>query len=69
MTHLNKAGAKLMFFASCPKCKKKFGIEPRFIGLFVERLIKHFGMGNFKGVRDLLAQAQDNISHSKEKEG
>ncbi|MFH1564277.1 MAG: hypothetical protein ABIC82_00270 [bacterium] len=57
--------SKLMFFVSCPKCKKKFGIEPKYIFLYIKRIVASFGE-KFSGVGDMLSAAQDSIKKRKE---
>lgn len=59
--------AKLLFFASCPKCKKKFGCEPKYIQMYLERLIGHY-KNRFKGIKSMLEQAQTDTKGAK-KEG
>ncbi len=52
--------AKLMFFASCPQCKKKFGIEPRYIMLYLARIIKRY-KERYGRVSQMLEAAQADI--------
>jgi hypothetical protein len=59
--------AKLLFFASCPKCKKKFGCEPKYIQMYLERLIG-FYENRFKSIKAMLEQTQTDIKGAK-KEG
>lgn len=56
---------KLMFFVSCPKCKKKFGIEPKYILLYIKRIVGAFGK-QCSGVGDMLSAAQESIKNKKE---
>lgn len=67
---LPKSSGKLMFFVSCPKCKKKFGIEPKYILLYIKRIVGAFGQ-KFSGVGAMLSAAQNSIGRkqSNQKEG
>jgi hypothetical protein len=49
-----------MFFVSCPKCKKKFGVEPKYILLYIKRIVAAFGK-KFSGVGEMLSAAQESI--------
>lgn len=55
-----KNPGKLMFFVSCPKCKKKFGIEPKYILMYIKRIVGVFGK-KFTGVGEMLSAAQNAI--------
>lgn len=55
-----------MFWSTCPKCKKKFGNPPKYVQMFLERLIAHY-KNNFKGVKTMLEQAEKDL-HGTRKE-
>jgi hypothetical protein len=55
---MNKA--KLMFFVSCPACKKKFGIEPKYITMYLHRIIANY-KERFKRISEMLEAAQTDV--------
>ena len=63
-TRPTQSAGKLMFFVSCPKCKKKFGIEPKYILMYIKRIVGVFGQ-KFPGVGAMLSAAQDSIGRNK----
>lgn len=61
---MNKA--KLMFFVSCPECRRKFGVEPKYILMYLTRVIDHY-KNRFKRISEMLQAAQRDIkSRAKE---
>lgn len=59
--------AKLMFFVSCPKCKHKFGVEPRYIMMYLSRVIAHY-KERFGRISEMLQAAQEDVRGQKAKE-
>lgn len=55
-----KDKAKMMFFVSCPDCKRKFGVEPRFIMMYLTRVIAHY-KERFGRISEMLQAAQEDI--------
>lgn len=51
---------KLMFFVSCPQCKKKFGVEPKYISMYLSRIIAQY-KERFGRISEMLAAAQADI--------
>ena len=60
--------AKLGFFAACPKCKKKFMVEPRFIAMYLSRIIERY-KNKHTGVGHMLAAAQQELKGVKAESG
>lgn len=55
-----------MFFVSCPKCKRKFGVEPKYIMMYLARIFENYKT-RFKKISEMLTAAQDEIkSQAKE---
>jgi len=52
--------SKLMFFVSCPECKKKFGVEPKYISMYLARIIAQY-KERFGRISEMLAAAQADI--------
>ena len=59
---------QMKFWASCPHCKKKFGIEPKFITMYLKRVIKNY-KGRFSRLNEMLVEAQEEIGRDKKKRG
>ena len=55
---MNKA--KLMFFVSCPKCKHKYGVEPKYILMYLSRVYVHY-KDRFGKISQMLEAAQQDI--------
>ena len=55
---MNKA--KLMFFVSCPACKRKFGVEPKYITMYLARIIANY-KERFGRISEMLEAAQNDI--------
>ena len=53
---MNKA--KLMFFVSCPACKRKFGVEPKYITMYLARIIANY-KERFGRISEMLEAAQN----------
>jgi hypothetical protein len=51
---------KLMFFVSCPKCKRKFGVEPKYIMMYLTRIFENYKT-RFKKISEMLTAAQSEI--------
>ena len=62
--------AKLMFFVSCPACKRKFGAEPRFILMYLSRIVAHYKT-RFGRISEMLEAAQSDVKSTRKekKEG
>lgn len=60
--------AKLMFFVSCPGCKRKFGVEPRFIMMYLTRIVAHY-QERFGKISEMLEAAQNDVKSTRKKEG
>ncbi len=55
-----------MFFVSCPKCKRKFGVEPKYIMMYLNRIFENYKT-RFKKISEMLNAAQDEIKfHAKD---
>jgi len=63
---MNKA--KLMFFVSCPKCGRKFGVEPKYIMMYLSRIIDNY-KDRFQRISEMLQAAQRDVKNTKTKEG
>lgn len=67
---MNKA--KLMFFVSCPECKRKFGVEPKYILMYLSRIIDHYKgddrFNKFPRISTMLQAAQDDVRKTTKKE-
>ncbi len=65
---MNKA--KLMFFVSCPKCKHKYGVEPKYILMYLSRVYAEY-KDRYGKIGQMLQAAQKDIKAGKEtkKEG
>lgn len=55
----------MKFWITCPKCKHKFGIEPRIIMKYLERVMDKTGK-KIDALADLLESAQAEIEEKKE---
>jgi hypothetical protein len=53
----------LLFWVSCPDCKRKFGIEPKYIFKYIDRMIDH-EKHRIDGVEDLLTAVQDELGEA-----
>jgi len=58
----------MKFWASCPHCKKKFGVEPKFITMYLKRVIENY-KGRFSRLNEMLVEAQEEIGRDKKKRG
>lgn len=60
---------KLGFFCACPKkdCKKKFMVEPRFLKMYLTRVIAYYNEKGqtFTGVLTMLDAAQEEVKPQK----
>lgn len=63
---MNKA--KLMFFVSCPSCKRKFGVEPKYIMMYLSRVVAHYKT-RFGRISEMLEAAQSDVKSAGKKEG
>lgn len=63
---------KLMFFVSCPECKRKFGVEPKYILMYLSRIIDHYKgddkFGKLPRISEMLQAAQDDVRKTIKKE-
>ena len=55
---MNKA--KLMFFVGCPKCKHKFGVEPKYILMYLSRIYDSY-KGQYGKISQMLEAAQTDV--------
>jgi len=58
----------MKFWASCPHCKKKFGVEPKFITMYLKRVIENY-KGRFSKLNEMLVEAQNEIAVENKKRG
>ncbi len=58
---------KMMFFVSCPSCKRKFGVEPRFIMMYLSRVIARY-KERFGRISEMLQAAQEDVRARREQE-
>jgi hypothetical protein len=56
----------MKFWASCPHCKKKFGVEPKFITMYLKRVIENY-KDRFKSVHEMLEGAQKEVEENKKR--
>lgn len=49
-----------MFFVSCPKRKRKFGVEPKYIMMYLTRIFENYKT-RFKKISEMLTVAQGEI--------
>ena len=54
-----------MFFASCPACHHKFGIQPKYITMYLNRVIENF-KSRFDTMADMLETAQSEFEKKEE---
>ena len=59
---------QMKFWASCPHCKKKFGVEPKFIVKYLKRVIDNY-KDRFKNMHEMLEEAQEEIEATRKKRG
>ena len=59
---------QMKFWASCPHCKKKFGVEPKFIIMYLKRVIDNY-KDRFKSMHEMLEEAQEEIGKENKKRG
>lgn len=52
--------SKLMFFVSCPKCKHKYGVEPKYIMMYLSRIIERY-KEHYGKISEMLTAAQADI--------
>jgi len=57
-----------MFFVSCPKCGRKFGVEPKYIMMYLSRIIDNY-KDRFQRISEMLQAAQRDVKNTKTKEG
>lgn len=58
----------MKFWASCPHCGKKFGVEPKFITMYLKRVIENY-KGRFSKLNEMLVEAQNEITVENKKRG
>jgi hypothetical protein len=49
------------FWVTCPQCRKAFGVEPRFVMKYLERIISQFRQ-RFNGLAELIESAQGGLA-------
>jgi len=52
------------FWVSCRKCKHKFGVPPKYVMLYVERIMREYGEKD-ADVAAALEEAQDGMENGK----
>lgn len=56
---------KNMFFASCPACHHKFGIQPKYITMYLNRVIENF-KSRFETMAEMLESTQSELEKKEE---
>lgn len=57
---------KKKFWAGCPYCKKKFGVEPKYIMMYLRRIIDDH-KNRLGAMEEMLAETQEEIEAEKKK--